>query len=497
MNTAGWDVKGSNDWTFFEEHLLGLHALWNDLWSSVIETVRNHTYILAFTPLSGRTLPEDHMIHVCTVTSDVKANSIDAISTIIGTISLGLSVEGSGTHAHSESPTTIPRIGVTPLKSALDAQVVSMTDLERALAGEPIRIGLVSLASTHRSTRGKMIATQEIPMDKIVDTKEISQSLSLSSRSPIHTPNPQHFNEIQTEIIDNGEATSSYQQVPHGLDCGVGNGMDSNEQSSPAIKLQGDTPTPSSSILAPNFFVFGEIIGSNAPLSRDLTKIELANTKRELERTQKESRSYRQQLEQSKKDLELAMMGIKNYARSIQELQRANAQEKEIYLHNAQHELDDARALANNLRRELQGAQAFLVKADSLTAPELSCHVTRLNEDIFQAAASLGEHVCRKQWSLPEEEATRRTEDTSKIIGSQLVQITLDQARNSDAAVHPFLVQVILQVFLNAFCVEKIMMWTPDNRIKNDFLNSLYQGIWEKGKGRHHLSIRYTDKRNI
>ena len=439
------------------------------------------------------------MIHVCTVTSDVKTNSIDAISTIIGTISLGLSVEGSGTHAHSESPTTIPRTGVTPLKSALDAQVVSMTDLERALAGEPIRIGLVALASTHRSTRGKITATatQEIPMDKIGDTKEISHSLSLSSRSPIYTSNPRHFNEIETEIIDNGGATSSYQQVPHGLDCGVGNGMNSNEQSSPAIESRGDTANPSSSILAPNFSGFGEIIGSNAPLPRDLTKIELANTKRELERIQKESRSYRQQLEQSKKDLELAMMGIKNYARSIQELQRANAQEKEIYLHNAQHELDDARVLANNLRRELQGAQAFLIKADSLTAPELSCHVTRLNEDIFQAAASLGEHVFRKKWSLPEEEATRRTEDTSKIIGSQLVQITLDQARNSDAPVHPFLVQVILQVFLNAFCVGKIMMWTPDNRIKNDFLNSLYQGIREKGKGPHHLSIRYIDKRNI
>ena len=497
MKTAGWDLKGPNDWTAFEEHLLDLHALWNDLWSSVIKPVGDRTYKLSFTPLDGCTFSEDHMMHIYTATSDVKVDSEDDALNIIGTISLGLSVNGSVTCTHSESPTNIPHTGVTSLQSAVNAQVVSVTDLERALAGEPFRIDLFAPSSTHREIVCDMTATQDILTEKMVDVEVTSPSPPPSSRTPIHMENPTHFNQIETEIINNSGAARSHQQVPRGLDCEVGDGMEYNNPSPPVI--QGDATAVSNWVLAPIFSGSGgsidEVGGSNAPLRRDLTKIELANTKRELERTRKELHRCRQELEQSKICLEQAIRENKNYARSIEELKSANAQDKEMYIRKAQHEIDNAKALVNNLRREFQGAQpeVFLTKADSLTIPDLSSQVTRLNEDIFQAAASLGEHVCRKQWCLLEEEAIRHAEDASSIIGPYLILVASDQARNLEAPVHPFLVQVILQAFLNAFCVEKMMMWTPDNRIGNDFLDTLYQSICENGKGPNSLSICYTD----
>jgi len=226
----------------------------------------------------------------------------------------------------------------------------------------------------------------------------------------------------------------------------------------------------------------------NAPPRRDKTKEELVNTKRELERVRKESAFYRQEMEQSNYNLQQAIGDNRVYARNIQELQGAKARLKD-HLHSCQHELanvqrklDDAKVLAETRGRELQGAQVFLTKADSLAISDLSARVTQLNEEIFQAAASLGEAVCRKQWSLPDEEAIRCAEDASRLIGPYLVRATHEHAKNPDAPVHPFLVQVVLQVFLNTFCVEKIRMWAPSEPIHDDYIRSLYQAIWEKGK---------------
>jgi len=228
--------------------------------------------------------------------------------------------------------------------------------------------------------------------------------------------------------------------------------------------------------------------GSDAPPRRDKTKEELANTKRELERSQKEARFYRKELEQSNYNLQQAIGDNRVHARNNHELQSANARLKDHLLSsqhelaNVQRKLDDAKVLADTRGRELQGAQVFLTKADSLAISDLSARVTQLNEEIFQAAASLGEAVCRNEWSLPDEEAIRCAEDASRLIGRYLVLATHEHAKNPDAPVHPFLVQVVLQVFLNTFCVEKIRMWAPSEPIHDDYIRSLYQAIWEKGK---------------
>ena len=228
--------------------------------------------------------------------------------------------------------------------------------------------------------------------------------------------------------------------------------------------------------------------GSDAPPRRDKTKEELANTKRELERVQKEARFYRKEMEQSNYDLQRAIGDNRVFSRNIHELQSANARLKDHLLSsqhelaNVQRKLDDAKVLADTRGRELQGAQVFLTKADSLAISDLSARVTQLNEEIFQAAASLGEAVCRKKWSLPDEEAIRCVEDASRLIGPYLVRAAHEHAKNPDAPVHPFLVQVVLQVFLNTFCVEKIRMWAPSEPIHDDYIRTLYQAIWEKGK---------------
>jgi len=76
----------------------------------------------------------------------------------------------------------------------------------------------------------------------------------------------------------------------------------------------------------------------------------------------------------------------------------------------------------------------------------------------------------------------RCAEDASRIIGPHLVLITLEHAKNPNAPIHPFLVQVVLQVFLNTFCFEKIAMWALSEPVHGVYLRSLYQAIREKGE---------------
>jgi len=286
FRTAGWAIQGANNRTSFQEHIVSLHLAWSDLRGSISMSINDRTCKLSFTPLEGGVISNDRMIRVYEAHLDAKSNSEskDNTSTVIGTISLGISIESAKKRVHSVDASSVPHTEATILQSAVKAQVVSVTDLERALAGE-------------------------------------------------------------TFLTD----------------------LDSH--------------------------------------------------------------------------------------------------------------IDNAIILADTRGREL----ALFDKADSLAISDLSARVTQLNEEIFQAAASLGEAVCRKQWSLPDEETIRCAEDASRLIGPYLVLATHEHAKNPDAPVHPFLVQVVLQVFLNTFCVEKIRMWATSEPIHDDYLRSLYQAICEKG----------------
>ena len=405
FKTAGWVIQGANNRASFQERILNLYAAWDDLLGSIRMSVSNRTYKLSFTPLEECTFSKDYMINVYGALLDAGRNSEskDTTSTIIGTISLGISIERTKMYVDSEDASSISHTEATILRSAMKAQVVSVADLERALAGERF----------------------PTDFDSYTPSREESNKPAASSSTTSNWIPPVNFN----QLFRRGDSTAGIGTPPHG----------------------------------------------------DNTKENFADIKSELEGCRKE-------LEQRNHDLQQAIGENRVYARNVHELQDANARLKEHLLSsqkeltNVQRKLDVAKVLANTRGRELQGAQVFLAKADSIAISDLSPRVTQLNEEIFQAAASLGEAVCRRQWILPDEEAIRCIEDASRLIGPHLVFATREHAKNPEAPVHPFLVQVVLQVFLNTFCVEKIRMWAPSEPIHDDYIRSLYQAIWEKGK---------------
>jgi hypothetical protein len=146
-------------------------------------------------------------------------------------------------------------------------------------------------------------------------------------------------------------------------------------------------------------------------------------------------------------------------------------------LDNVRRELGEAKTLSEIRGRELVGAQVFLTKADSLSISEVIDKVNILNEEIFQAAASLGETLMHVKRELPEEEIQRHFEQACRLIGEPMVKFLLDQAQRSDPEVNMLIVQASLSIFLVGFCISKLDSWHPSEKDIDGFLGTLYNEI--------------------
>jgi len=117
---------------------------------------------------------------------------------------------------------------------------------------------------------------------------------------------------------------------------------------------------------------------SKAPPRRDKTKEELANTKRELERSQKEARFYRKEMEQSNYDLQRAIGDNRVFSRSVHELQSANARLKDHLLSSQQELASVQEKLDNNQGHKLKAAHGMLTEADGLDTRNSSAYIPGL-----------------------------------------------------------------------------------------------------------------------
>jgi len=137
---------------------------------------------------------------------------------------------------------------------------------------------------------------------------------------------------------------------------------------------------------------------------------------------------------------------------------------------------EDAKSLSDTRGKELHGAQMFLTKADSLSVSDLIQKVNALNEEIFQAAASLGDFITCSRWDISEVELQTRQQTSSDVLGTPLVQILITEAQKQDEPANPLLVQITLQVLLASFCASMIRTWAH-NDATDSYLQKLYGQI--------------------
>jgi len=141
---------------------------------------------------------------------------------------------------------------------------------------------------------------------------------------------------------------------------------------------------------------------------------------------------------------------------------------------------EEAKSLSETRGKELLGAQVFLTKADALSMSELIQKVEGLNDEIYQAAASLGEHIVQKK-AEPSEQAQHSSDDKSVVtalLGSPLCKVLRSCAKQTEEGINPLLVQITLQAFFVIFCIHRIGSWSPANLGFDAALGELYEKIW-------------------
>ena len=186
-------------------------------------------------------------------------------------------------------------------------------------------------------------------------------------------------------------------------------------------------------------------------------------------------------------ELTQARATIENYDR---ELKRRNEKLREAsqYIDHLQHENQRLKDSMNGLQREsesnevqgkeLLGSQVFLTKVNAVSISEVGEKVTALNEEIFQAAATLGEALKHKRHKVSQIDL-----DVSReMVGEKMMNILITESQKPEPEVNTLLVEVVLQIFLVRFCVSKIQSWYPGDSAIGGFLSALYSKIRSTGK---------------
>jgi len=136
---------------------------------------------------------------------------------------------------------------------------------------------------------------------------------------------------------------------------------------------------------------------------------------------------------------------------------------------------EEVKSLSESRGKERVGSQVFLSKAaDPLSISDVTQKIDTLNQEIYQAAASLADSIVRSKKNV----ASKEDVDHSKtLLGPSLVQILQETPGKSDKPVHPLLVQVTLQASFVQFCKKKIDQWTELESSTDQFLHTLYHEI--------------------
>ena len=165
-----------------------------------------------------------------------------------------------------------------------------------------------------------------------------------------------------------------------------------------------------------------------------------------------------------------ARASIGNYDRELRkrtnELRQANQQIVDL-----QQESQRSKDIISNLQSLISAYQKLdpktlsdvsgPTKADTLSISEVGEKVTALNEEIFQAATTLGEFLIHKRYELSQNELEEAAALSQELVGEKLTNTLISQSKKPEPDVNPLLVQVVLQIFMVNFCVSKIQSWYP------------------------------------
>jgi hypothetical protein len=211
-----------------------------------------------------------------------------------------------------------------------------------------------------------------------------------------------------------------------------------------------------------------------------LLKEEHRRTKNELKQAYGNIENYDRELRRNHGELRHANGYIEQLQHEKQRLKDFNSSlQNEL---NNVHQQEDDKNLSEVPGKELFRAQVFLTKADTLSISEVGEKVTALNEEIFQAAATLGEVIIHKSHEVPRGELDAAAADSREMLGEKMTNVLITLSQKPEPEVNLLLVQVVLQIFMVKFCLSKVQSWYLGDSAIGEFLAAIYSDIRSTGK---------------
>ena len=183
-------------------------------------------------------------------------------------------------------------------------------------------------------------------------------------------------------------------------------------------------------------------------------------------------------------ELTQARATIENYDRELRSRSEKLRQATQ-YIDYLERENQRSKDSINGLQddsNEVQGKGLLGSQADALSISEVSEKVDALNEEIFQAAATLADALIHKRHGVSQTELDAATSMSQEMVGEKITNILITQSQKPEPEVNLLLVQVVLQIVMIKFCVSKIQSWYPGDSVIGGFLSAMYSEILSDGK---------------
>lgn len=147
---------------------------------------------------------------------------------------------------------------------------------------------------------------------------------------------------------------------------------------------------------------------------------------------------------------------------------------------NIRKELVDAKALSETRGKELLGTRAFLTMADAISESEVVGLARTVNNEIYQAAASLCDSFVPRRYTHTDGELRKFRTRVQSVIGSGLTRLIENVPDKS--TVDPLFAQIVLQALFCCHLANGIKTWhNEDESRTEELLVSLYNDIRQTG----------------
>lgn len=230
----------------------------------------------------------------------------------------------------------------------------------------------------------------------------------------------------------------------------------------------------------------GELKTENSRLTTALKK-----TSKEADETQvklRQEQAERANVQQERSKIQDAHQRLQKEVSSYQ-LQLSSYQQQLLVRENEkkalrnevlalQAKFNDQTTLLNDRTLELQGAQAFLSKADTLSGAEVIRLVEELNQEIMQTAAFISDSFDFARKPEHADEIKEASSRTSELIGTTMTSLLSTVQHGED----PLLIQVALQAATVEFSRWIIMTWDFDGLQAEQPLAEIYNDVRETGE---------------